>query len=145
MENKNEKAQWEQLCEYVKTNIMGYDENQKLSKYMILRLRGLHDGKFMANKAVESLAHYSYDIILLTFKYVKPRIDYKLKENNFADDQHRFNFVMKVVGENINLVYNKVKKLKEEQKKVEKIEVIDLPNYENKYVTQLNKNLEKFW
>lgn len=144
-----EKEQWNKLCEYVKTDIMCYDTNQTLSSKMILRLRGMHDGKYIANKSVESLAHYPYDIILLTFKYVKPRIDWKLQENKFVDDMHRFNYVMKIVEENLNLIYNKVKKLKEEQKKVEQIEVVDIPNYNNKYIKSNNKvndeSLKEFW
>ena len=67
----DEEKKFQELCAYVKSDIMKYDSNQKLSKNMILRLRGLKDGKYMANKNIPSLANYSYDIILLTFKYVK--------------------------------------------------------------------------
>lgn len=147
--SNTDREQWNKLYDYVKKEIMGYDNNQKLSNYMVLRLRGMKDGKFMANKSVESLAHYSYEIILLTFKYVKPKIDYKLKENNFVDDQHRFNFVTKIVNENLNLVYEKVKRVREEQNKIEKVQIVEIPDYENKYnnreATVSKKNMEEFW
>ena len=44
MTEKEKKAKEEkvfrELCDYVAKSIMGYDENQTLSKDMILRLRG---------------------------------------------------------------------------------------------------------
>ena len=73
MTEKEKKAKEEkvfrELCDYVAKSIMGYDENQTLSKDMILRLRGLKTGQYMANKNAPSMAHYPYEIILLTFKY----------------------------------------------------------------------------
>lgn len=145
----SEKEQWKELYEYVKTYIMGYDQNQVLTKDMIFRLKGMKSGKYMANSAVESLANYPYDIILLTYKYVYPRIEYKLIENSFNDDMHRFNYVAKIVSDNLNLVYNKVKKKREEDKRIEDIKVTDIPNYANIYVNKdnkdIDKNLEGFW
>ena len=43
----DEEKKFRELCSYVKTDIMKYDDNQKLSKNMILRLRGLKDGKYI--------------------------------------------------------------------------------------------------
>ena len=37
----DEEKMFRKLCDYVKKEIMGYDENQQLSKFMIMRLRGL--------------------------------------------------------------------------------------------------------
>ena len=47
-----DKADWDKLYEYVRHNVMGYDENQSLSKNMVLRLKGLLTNKFMANNKV---------------------------------------------------------------------------------------------
>ena len=146
MGKSKEELKFQELCDYVKKEIMGYDDNQKLSPYMCLRLRGMKDGKFIANKATTPMAHYSYDIILLTFKYIKPRLNTLLVGKKFTSDQHRFNYIMVVVSNNINTVYNKVKKLNEERRQIETIEVVDLPNYTNKYDKKnINKNLENFW
>ena len=38
---EKEKQDWESLYVYVKSNIMGYDDNQALSSTMVLRLKGL--------------------------------------------------------------------------------------------------------
>jgi hypothetical protein len=53
---------------------------------------------------------------------------------------------MVIVSNNINTVYNKMKKIKEEQNRADNIEVVELPNYNNQYDKKsINKNLEKFW
>lgn len=144
-----EEKKFKELCEYVKKEIMGYDENQKLSKHMCLRLRGMKDGKFIANKTTPSMAHYSYDIILLTFKYIKHHgLDNLLIDKKFNSEEHKFNYIMVIISNNINTVYNKVKKIREEQNRSDNIKVVELPNYKNKYEStpkKVNKDLEKFW
>ena len=149
-EKKTEEEKvFRELCDYVKKEIMGYDENQQLSKFMIMRLRGLKTGQYMANKNHESMAHYPFKVILLTFKYIKHHeLDYILQSKTFTDEQHKFNYILKIVDSNINTVYNKVKKKVEEQKRLDDIQVVELPNYTNKYESKsnkINKNLEKFW
>ena len=143
----DEEKKFQELCAYVKSDIMKYDSNQKLSKNMILRLRGLKDGKYMANKNIPSLANYSYDIILLTFKYVKHHnLDYILSTKKFEKKKKKFNYIMAIVSNNINTVYNKAKQIKEEQNRAVEIQVDDLPNYVNKYQTkEVDDNLKKFW
>ena len=44
-----EKEDWDELYQYIKKDIFEYTD-QALPKYMILRLKGLVEGKFMANK-----------------------------------------------------------------------------------------------
>ena len=143
----DEEKKFRELCGYVKNDIMKYDSNQKLSEYMILRLRGLKDGKFIANNNVPSMANYSYDVIVLTFKYVKQHnLDYILSTKKFDTEAKKFNYILAIVSNNINSVYNKVKQIKEEQSRAVDIQVDDLPNYTNKYETKkINNNLEKFW
>ena len=72
--SKEESQDWENLYNYVKSNIMGYDENQALSKNMVLRLKGLLTGKFIENKNIKDISNYSYKTILTTFKYCYPDI-----------------------------------------------------------------------
>ena len=50
--SEEEKKSWEALYTYVKTNIMGYDENQALSSTMVLRLKGLLTNKFIENNNI---------------------------------------------------------------------------------------------
>ena len=116
---EKEKQDWESLYMYVKSNIMGYDENQALSSTMVLRLKGLLTNKFMENKNIEASANYSYETILNAFKYSSLDIQKALRTNNFKDEMHKFNYLLKIVEKNINTVYVKMKnaeKAKEEAK-----------------------------
>ena len=116
--SEKEKQDWESLYFYVK-NLLGYDENQSLSSTMVLRLKGLLTNKFMANNNIQDGANYSYEVILNTFKYCSVDIQRALKTNNFKDEMHRFNYLLKIVEKNINTVYVKMKnaeKAKEEAK-----------------------------
>lgn len=115
---EKEKQDWESLYFYVK-NLMGYDENQALSSTMVLRLKGLLTNKFIENNNIESTSNYSYEVILNTFKFCSPDIQKALRIGNFKDEQHKFNYILKIVEKNINTVYMKMKnfqKAKEEAK-----------------------------
>lgn len=110
---------WDSLYQYVKKNIMGYDENQALSTQMVLRLKGLLTNKFMENSSIKDTANYSYETILNTFKFCSPTIQNALRTNRFKDETHKFNYVLKIVEKNINDVYIRMKnveKVKEEVK-----------------------------
>lgn len=116
---EKEKQDWESLYMYVKSNIMGYDENQALSSTMVLRLKGLLSNKFIENNNIQSTANYSYDTILNAFKYSSLDIQRALRTNNFKDEMHKFNYVLKIVEKNINTVYMRMRnteKAKEEAK-----------------------------
>lgn len=115
---EKEKQDWENLYYHVK-NVMGYDENQALSSAMVLRLKGLLTNKFMENNKIESTANYSYETVLNAFKYSSLDIQKALKTNNFKDEQHKFNYILKIVEKNINTVYVRMRnaeKAKEEAK-----------------------------
>ena len=115
---EREKQDWENLYYYVK-GVLGYDENQSLSSTMVLRLKGLLTNKFIENNKIESTANYSYETILNAFKYSSLDIQRALRTNNFKDEMHRFNYLLKIVEKNINTVYMKMRnaeKAKEEAK-----------------------------
>lgn len=117
--SEKEKQDWESLYMYVKSNIMGYDENQALSSTMVLRLKGLLTNKFIENNNIQSTANYSYETILNAFKYSSLDIQRALRTNNFKDEMHKFNYLLKIVEKNINTVYMRMKnaeKAKEEAK-----------------------------
>lgn len=140
---EKEKQDWESLYMYVKSNIMGYDENQSLSSTMVLRLKGLLTNKFMENNNIESTANYSYETILNTFKFCSQDIQRALKTGNFKDEMHRFNYILKIVEKNINTVYVRMKnaeKAKEEAKNTK----IDVPVHEGAEFRPREKKKDKF-
>lgn len=115
---EKEKQDWEALYFYVK-NLLGYDENQALSSTMVLRLKGLLTNKFIENNNIQDGANYSYETILNTFKFCSPTINKALRTNSFKDEQHKFLYITKIVENNINNVYMRMKsaqKAKEEAK-----------------------------
>lgn len=140
---KEEKAAWEDLYYYVKSNIMGYDENQALSSTMVLRLKGLLTNKFIENNNITSTANYSYETILNTFKFCSPEISKALRTNRFADEMHKFNYVLKIVEKNINTVYIKMKnaqKAKEEARNT----AVEVPTHTGAEFKPKEKKENKF-
>lgn len=139
---EKEKQDWESLYMYVK-NVMGYDENQALSSTMVLRLKGLLTNKFIENNNIQSTANYSYETILNAFKYSSLDVQRALRTNNFKDEQHKFNYILKIVEKNINTVYMKMRnaeKAKEEAKNT----TIEVPTHTGAEFKPREKKKDKF-
>ena len=138
-----EKMAWDELYTYVKKNIMGYDDNQALSNAMVLRLKGLMTNKFMENNNIQSTANYSYETILNAFKYSSLDIQKALRTNNFKDEMHKFNYILKIVEKNINTVYVKMKNI-EKAKEEAKNTTIEVPTYTGAEFKPREKKKDKF-
>jgi len=136
---QEEKENFDELYQYVKKEIFEYTD-QSLPKYMILRLKGLAEGKFMANNNIKSISKYDYRHILYTFKINKMRIKEIVKSSNFKNEQHRFNTIMLIIEKEINDVVNR---LKQKVKSEEKIEKIDLRNMTNEGAEYTNKTKDR--
>lgn len=107
--SKEEIEAWNNLYEYVRTKVLCYDENQMLPTYVVLRLKGMLNGKFMDNHSTKDMAHYSYEVVLNTFKYSMPDIRRALNTVRFTDEKHKVNYIMRIVDSNINTVYMRMK------------------------------------
>ena len=145
--SEKDKNDWEDLYFYVK-NLMNYDENQALSKSMVLRLKGLLTNKFMENKNIESTANYSYEVILNTFKFCSPTILKALRTNKWADEQHKFNYMLKIVERNINDVYLRMRNAEKSKEEVENIDMSQTVEYINtfkKKEKKINDRLNELW
>ena len=145
---EEEKKSWENLYYYVK-NLLGYDKNQALSNTMVLRLKGLLTNKFIENKNIESTANYSYEVILNTFKFCSPTINKALKTNSWTSEMHKFNYILKIVENNINNVYMRMKNVEKAKEEAENT-VIDTANhtgakYQKKTREVTNKLLNDLW
>lgn len=139
---EKEKQDWETLYFYVK-NLLGYDENQALSSTMVLRLKGLLTNKFMENGNIKDGANYSYEVILNTFKFCSPDIQKALRTNSFKDEQHKFNYVLKIVEKNINTVYMKMKNI-EKAKEEAKNTTVEIPVHTGAKFKPKEKKTDKF-
>ena len=147
--SEQEKKDWIELYEYVKERIMGYDFSQKLSKKMILRLRGLQNGKYLDNKNIEDSAYYSFKIILLTYKYCYYDINNILNSKTCNSEEHKYNYIASMVENKLNDVYLRYNGQKKKEKKLEKASLKDVTNngasYTRKTNDSNNKNLKDFW
>lgn len=140
MDKNKEHRDWCALYDYVKNEIMQYDKDMKLPKFMVLRLRGLHNGNFMANKNHKPQANYGYDVILLTFKACKYDILKYTSQNIFKDEQHKFNYIMVIIENNINDI---VLRLKHRENQKNKIKNIDIDNIRRKNIAKYKKKSKK--
>ena len=146
--SEKDKQDWEALYYYVK-NLLGYDENQALSSTMVLRLKGLLTNKFIENNNISSTANYSYETILTTFKFCSSDIQKALRTNRFADEQHKFNYILKIVEKSINTVYMKMKNV-EKAKEEARNTTVEMPThigaeYQRKTKEVNNKLLNDLW
>lgn len=144
-----EKADWDELYDYVRYKVLGYDENQSLSKTMVLRLKGLLSNKFIENNNIKDTAHYSYRVVLTTFKYCSLSIQKGLKSNTFQDENHRFNYIIKIVESNINTVYMRMKKAEQSKSRTQNMDMSVATHsgadYQRKTKATSNKKLDDLW
>ena len=139
---EKEKQDWEALYYYVK-NLLGYDENQALSSTMVLRLKGLLTNKFIENNNISSTANYSYETILTAFKFCSPDIQKALRTNRFTDEQHKFNYILKIVEKSINTVYMKMKNLEKAKEEAKNV-AVEMPTHTGAEFKPKEKKENKF-
>ena len=144
-----ENQQWNDLYQYIKREIFRYDDKQNLSKNLILRLKGLRDGKFMANNKIPKTASYSYEVILFTFKLCKNNIIHSLQTKQFNNESNKINYIMKIIENNINDVYIRIQNAEKSKNKIANINV-DLINnegaiYTTKTPSKINTKLDGLW
>lgn len=116
-----ENLEWLELCDYVKKEILRYDDNMKFPKSLALKLQGLKKGQYIANKYIPEGACYDDRTILYAFKFCKNKIvDYLDKnESKIKDENHRINIILKIVEPEINDVYMRLKQNKNQHDKLE--------------------------
>jgi len=142
--------EWNDLCEYVKKEILEYPNDMKFPKYLALRLRGLESGQFIANKKQTPQANYDYKTILITFKICKSKIlQYFIgNQTKFKDERHKINTIMLFVENEINDVTIRLKNVKHSEDKIEKMKMENQTNEGSEYkskTTQVNKDLDELW
>lgn len=124
----NEK--WIELCEYVKKEILGYDDNMKFPQYLALKLQGIKRGEHIANNHHKENANYDDDTILYTFKICRNKIvDYLHRnEKKIKDEKHKINLIMKIIEPEINDVYLRLKRVKKSKAKAESMDYANQSN-----------------
>lgn len=145
---KQEKLDWDELYEYIRTDIMGYPKTKALPTYFVLRLKGLVEGKFVSNKAQKSYGSYEYKTILYAFKICKPNLLRAFANVAIQDEQHRFNLIMSIIEREINDVVDRLARAKETKEKMKTKELPHQMNERAEYKAKKkreNKHLDDLW
>lgn len=137
------------VCDYIKKEILQYTDDMKFPKYMVMRIKGLADGKFFANKKTKPEASYDYKTILYTFQICKAKILTAIdRKGDFNNEKHKLDYILVIIESEINDVHMRIKRVKKNVKKVEKMEVDNFTHkgagYQNKD-KKINKKLEELW
>lgn len=143
-----ESKNWNELFAYIEKHILGYDDGTTLSKNQVLKVRGLQNGKFIANNNIEGSGNYSYEVIFNTFKFCTLDIQKRLSSMSFNDENHKFNYVLRIVEDNLNNVYIKMKKMEKSEKEAESYDIMDIANYKATFRPKENKvndRLKHLW
>lgn len=117
---KTKNKEWDELCEYVKKEILNYDDNMKFPTYLALKLQGLKKGQHIANNNINKNANYDDYTLLCAFKICKPKIINYLNNNELKikDERHKINLIVKIVEPVINDVYVRIQQTKMSEEKV---------------------------
>lgn len=141
--------QFDKLYQYVRSEILLYDKSQSLPSSQVLRLKGMAKGKFIENKHVDDKADYSYEIILYTFQICKPTIMTAIASKIFESENQKFNYICKIVENNLNDVYLRVKNARKGDEKVQMLNVENLAHHSADYIQKteeiVNEKLEELW
>ena len=142
---KKDNEQWIELCEYVKKEILEYDDNMKFPQYLALKLQGIKRGEHIANNNHEAKANYDDYTILCTFKLCKRKIVTYLHENEkkIKDEKHKINLIMKMIEPEINDVYLRLQRAEKAKTKVENVEYENQSNDGASYVKKTKETSDK--
>jgi predicted CDP-diglyceride synthetase/phosphatidate cytidylyltransferase len=144
--NMSKDVDFDELYQYIKLEILEYHD-KKIPKYLILRLIGLKDGKFMANNKVESEGSYNYKIILLTFKLMKGTILNAIQNTEIKDERHKINLIFKIIESQINDVKDRIEAKKKGEEKLLETDLSHQTHEQQQYTKKSNKNdkLKELW
>lgn len=124
---------WDELYEFVRKDVLGLSQNERIARNMVLRLEGLSKGNFMASNKLKPMGYYQYEDILITYKLALTMT----RGVNFKNLEHKFAYITKVVEGKINdivLARRRQEKINEE---------IETMNVDNQYTEPVQFNSKK--
>ena len=149
---EEEKLQWKELCEWVEVNIFNYDiRTQRLQKKACLILKGLQTGQNVANNNCEKFGDYPFNVILMTFKANKLKIQNAIRNKDFEDDESKkMSYVCAIIRDKLNDMYSRYLNAQKTQEKVETVDTSIMTHEgadyrSNNTERKINKRLEGLW
>ena len=146
--SEQEIKEWDELYQYVKRDIFEYN-SEKLPNYMVLRLKGLKEGKFIANTKLVPMANYEFSHILYTFKANKMKKKQIVKSQDFKNEQHKFNTIMMIIEKEINDMVNRLRQVDKSKQKIEDMPIENIVHegaeYKNNKPKKVSNELKELW
>lgn len=147
-----ETVQWKELCEWLEINIFNYDIRvQRLQKKACLILKGLQYGQNVANNNHDKFGNYPFDVILMTFKANKLKIQNAIRNKDFENNESKkMSYICAIVRDQLNDMYNRYLNAQKTQEKVESVDTSIITHegaeYKNNNTERKrNKRLEELW
>lgn len=140
---------WNKILEIVEKEILNYDDNQHMQKMAVLKLKGLLNGKAVANNKTKNNGDYSYKVIYATFLMCRKKIQRAIANKSFDGEASKVGYVCAIVKNNINTAYELLKKKEQAEKKTEEIKTEEIGHTGVEYIgvteeTRANK-YEGLW
>ena len=121
--SEEEKEQWEELCVFVKKEILKYGDDTKFPRFLALRLKGLANGQYIVNNNQKLQGKYTFYEIKITFMYCKQDILCGFSKNVFKDENHKISYMMKIVENSLNTIRERLRSKQRQEERIEQIEV----------------------
>lgn len=141
---------FDDVYSYIRDDLFEYGDTP-LPRWLVLRLKGLSNGKFVANKKVKSNGKYSWKEILVTFKLKENYLKHLMKTGKFKNEKHKINYIMVIVESEINDVVQLLKKkdktnsIAKEQAKKDIINDVESKEYKKNKEKELSDKQKNLW
>lgn len=101
--NKKEDTDWDLVYRYFRKDILNQSESVTLDNHSVKRLKGLRLGQYYpsGNNTKILKRGYQFETILIAMKVVKAKINSLVGTQNFADQKHRVDWIMKFITNEI--------------------------------------------
>ena len=103
--SEQDKEWWIKIFNYVEKEVLGYDQNQHLQKAAVLRLKGLENGKIIANNSTPDNGSYPLEVVYGAIVYSKQKYLDAKQYKNFKTEANEIAYFCAIVRANINTVY----------------------------------------
>ena len=143
--SEEEIKQWNELCVFVKKEILKYGDDTKFPRFLALRLKGLANGQYIVNNNQKLQGKYTFYEIKITFMYCKQDILYGFSKNVFEDENHKISYMMKIVENSLNTIRERLRSKQRQEERIASIEVNtgeEIAEYKKKSKEVKNKRLK---
>ena len=145
-EEKKNHQDFLEVCAYIEKELLGYENNQKLQKMAVLKVKGMTKGQIVANNKCEKHGDYPFEVILLTLKANKNIIVNALNKKNIESESGAVGYIGAIIRDKLNDMYTRYIRAKKSQERVENIDIDIMTHKGAEYKVSENnsKNEDKY-